>query len=108
MMKRLAFVVLLAGWSPFRADNADVEAGNRAYADGRWDDAIAAYDRAAKDPSVDPAGLAFDRGSAELAKAKAAKDDQGIAKAMEDLKAAQRSTDPKVRSAANYNRGNAL
>ncbi|HSN25987.1 MAG TPA: hypothetical protein VLT45_06860, partial [Kofleriaceae bacterium] len=75
-MKRryLALVLALAAWDPFRSPNKDVEDGNRAAAEGRWDDALAAYDRASHDPSVDPDGLAYNRGTAELAKAKQAAD----------------------------------
>ena len=48
-MRRAIFVVAvvaLGGWTPFRTIDPDVEAGNRAYAEGRYNDALAAYDRA--------------------------------------------------------------
>ena len=105
-------VVALAGWEPFRTIDPDVEAGNRAYAEGRYDDALAAYDRAARRAGVDADGLAFDRGTAELQKADAAKDPAEkrrlTERALEDLKQAARARDSHIRGAANYNRGNAL
>jgi hypothetical protein len=105
-------VVALGGWEPFRTADPDVSAGNTAYAEGRYDDALAAYDRAGRRGGVDPAGLAFDRGTAELKKAEAVKDPAEkrrlTERALEDLKQAQRSKDPKVRAPASYNRGNAL
>jgi hypothetical protein len=107
-----AALVALGGWEPFRTADPDVSAGNAAYAEGRYDDALAAYDRAGRRGGVDPAGLAFDRGTAELKKADAVKDPaekRGLTeRALEDLKQAQRSRDPHVRAAASYNRGNAL
>jgi hypothetical protein len=107
-----AAVVALAGWEPFRTVDPDVEAGNRAYAEGRYDDALAAYDRAARRGGVDPDGLAFDRGTAELKKAEELKDPvekrRLTERALEDLKQAARARDPHIRGGANYNRGNAL
>jgi Ca-activated chloride channel family protein len=110
----LAAVLLLAlaGWEPFRAPNPHVEQGNKALADGRIDDALSAYDAAAHDGDVDPTGLAYDRGSARLKKAQAAKDPAEKAKltesALEDLKQAATSHDPRIRSQSHYNRGNTL
>jgi hypothetical protein len=105
-------VLALAGWEPFRAPDPDVEAGNRAYAEGRYDDALAAYDRAARRGAVDGDGLAFDRGTAELGKAAGTKDPgekrRLTERAIEDLKQAARARDPHIRAGANYNRGNAL
>jgi len=105
-------VVALGGWEPFRAPDPDVEAGNLAYGEGRYDDALAAYDRARRRGAVDDAGLAFDRGTALLKKADAAKQPDEkrrlTERALEDLARAARSQDPHVRGAAGYNRGNAL
>jgi len=59
-----ALLIALAGWEPFRSPDADVTAGNKAYSEGKWDDAIAAYDRAQSNPSVAPAAnrdATFDR-----------------------------------------------
>ena len=105
-------VVALGGWEPFRTPDPDVEAGNRAYTEGHYDDALAAYDRAKQRGGVDADGLAYDRGTAELKKAEAIKDPAEKQRlyehGLEDLKQAARSKDPRIRSGANYNRGNAL
>jgi hypothetical protein len=114
MRRVLAVVLLIAlgGWEPFRALDPDVEAGNLAYAEGRYDDALAAYDRAARRGSVDPDGLAYDRGTAQLKRAESATDpDQKrrlTERALADLQQAGRARDPRVRGAAHYNRGNLL
>ncbi len=105
-------VLVLGAWEPFRMLDPDVEAGNRAYAEGRYGDAITAYDRAAERGGVDRAGLAFDRATAELKQAEAIKDPAEKQRltdhALEDLKRAGQSRDPRVRGGASYNRGNAL
>ena len=105
-------VLALGGWEPFRTADPDVEAGNRAYAEGRYDEALAAYDRAARRGAVDGDGLAFDRGTAELKKADTARDPaekQRLAeRALEDLKQAGHARDPRIRGSAHYNRGNLL
>ena len=107
-----AAVVALAGWEPFRTVDHDVEAGNRAYADGRYDDALAAYDRAARRGGVDGDGLAFDRGTAELRKAETTRDaaekQRMTQRALEDLKQAAHARDPRIRGSAHYNRGNLM
>ncbi|HET7500224.1 MAG TPA: tetratricopeptide repeat protein, partial [Kofleriaceae bacterium] len=114
MRRALAAVLVLSlgGWEPFRAADPDVEAGNRAYAEGRYDDALAAYDRAAQRGGVDPDGLAFDRGTAELRKADQVKDPDEkrklIERATDHLKQAGRAKDPRIRGQASYNRGNSL
>src|SRR5262249_54079649 len=104
--------IALGGWEPFRTTDPDVEAGNRAYAEGRLDEALAAYDRAARRGAVDPDGLAFDRGTAELKKAEAIRDpaekQRLTERALEDLKQAARARDAHIRGAAHYNRGNSL
>jgi len=107
-----ALVVALGGWEPFRTADPDVEAGNRAYADGRYDDALAAYDRAARRGGVDGDGLAFDRGTAELRKAETTRDaaekQRMTQRALEDLKQAAHARDPRIRGSAHYNRGNLM
>ena len=111
--RSLALLLLLAlgGWEPLRSPDPDVQAGNRAYAEGRYDDALEAYDRVARRGGVDPHGLAFDRGTALLKKAQATKDAAEraklMARAVEDLKEAAKSSDPRLRADAHYNRGNA-
>ena len=105
-------VLVLGGWEPFRTADPDVETGNHAYADGRYDEALAAYDRAARRGAVDGDGLAFDRGTAELKKADTVRDPaekQRLAeRALEDLKQAGHARDPRIRGSAHYNRGNLL
>ena len=113
---RLAVLVVglaaLGSWTPFRMIDPDVEAGNRAYAEGRYADALEAYDRAGRRRGVDADGLAFDRGTVELKQADVAKDPAEkrrlTERALEDLSQAGRSKDPHLRGAASYNRGNAL
>ena len=107
----LALLLALGGWEPLRSLDPDVRAGNQAYAEGRFDDALAAYDRAAARGGVDPHGLAYDRGTAGVRKAQAIQDPAERAKvmqrALEDLKLAGQSKDPRLRADAHYNRGNA-
>ena len=69
--RSLALLLLLglAGWEPFRSPDPDVQAGNKAYAEGRYDDALAAYAEAAKKGKVPADSLAYDRGTALLKKA---------------------------------------
>ncbi|HRC54699.1 MAG TPA: tetratricopeptide repeat protein, partial [Kofleriaceae bacterium] len=105
----VALVLLLAAWAPFEAPDPEVLAGNQAYAEGRWDDALAHYQRA--HPRVDQGGLAYNRGTTLLRKAErldpAAKDAL-IAQALGELQRAATSLDRRVRSAAAFNRGNVL
>jgi Ca-activated chloride channel family protein len=114
MRRGLAAILCLAlaGWTPFRSLDPDVEAGNQAFAIGRYDDALAAYDRAARRGVVDADSLAFDRGTALLKKADAATDPDDkrrlTERALDDLKRAGHAVDPRIRGAASYNRGNAL
>jgi tetratricopeptide (TPR) repeat protein len=101
-------VLPLAGWEPLWRHDPDVAEGNRAYAEQRYDDALAAYDRAAES-GVDPHGLDYDRGAATLAKAEAAPEHERAplyAEAMKQLENATRARDKAVRARAHYNRGN--
>jgi predicted negative regulator of RcsB-dependent stress response len=108
----LVAVVALGGWQPFRAPDRDVAAGTEAYAQGRYDDAIAAYERAEQRGAVDADGLAYDRGTAELAAAGKLADPAAkkamTQQAFEHLKQATHARDPRMRGAAHYNEGNAL
>lgn len=79
-------LVALGGWEPMRTIDPDVERGNRAFAEGRWDDAIAAYE-AAKDGGVDPDGLEYDLGTAKLKKAEESEDAALRAEALDILHA---------------------
>ncbi len=108
----VVLVVALGGWQPFRAADPDVVAGNDAYAAGRYAEAIAAYGRAEERGAVDPDGLAYDRGTAELAAAARLGDPAAkealTQQALEHLKQAAHAKDAPVRGAAHYNAGNAL
>ncbi|MBP6838902.1 MAG: tetratricopeptide repeat protein, partial [Kofleriaceae bacterium] len=111
---RIALVVLAvlasAGWEPFRSPDPDVVAGNQAYAQGRFADAIEAYERARARGEVDRAGLDYNIGTSKLRMAEAG-GDGGDAVRTEGLAALERattSTDPQLRAQAHYNRGNAL
>jgi Ca-activated chloride channel family protein len=103
-----AIVLGLGGWTPLRTTDDDVERGNQAYAEGRWDDAIEAYQEARKN-GVDEAGLEYDIGTAMLKKAETADTPEARAKVREDamthLERAAKSKDPRVRSRARYNQG---
>ena len=68
-------LIPLGGWEPLWQNDADVDAGNRAYAEGRYDDALAAYQRA-RDSGVDTAGLAYDEGTATMRVNDALEDDE--------------------------------
>jgi tetratricopeptide (TPR) repeat protein len=104
-------LVPLAGWDPFRTTDGNVDAGNQAFGQGRYDDAIHDYEHAGG--GVDRGGLDYDLGTARLKAADAEKDpkkkqqlhDDGMA----DLAhAAGAAKDPRVRAQAAYNRGNAF
>lgn len=104
----LALAILpLGGWKPLWRLDPDVADGNRAYQEGRFDDALAAYQRA-EDSGVDASGLAYDRGTALLGKAEAAGTDGAelFAQAFEELGKATHGKDKPVKARAHYNRGN--
>jgi Ca-activated chloride channel family protein len=101
----------LAGWEPFRSHDGDVDAGNQALQDGKYDDAVKDYQRARG--RVDEGGLDYDVGTAKLKQADAQHDaaarDKLRKEGLDDLaKAAASAKDPNVRAQAAYNRGNAL
>jgi Ca-activated chloride channel family protein len=105
----LVLVMALGGWEPFRSPNPQVERGNEAFRDGRWDDAIKAYDEAAKARPDDPA-VRYNRGAAIYQKAlntpAGPARDQLLLEAEGELSRATQSNDPKLRSQAHYNLGN--
>src|SRR5260221_11522367 len=114
-MRKGVAVMLVVGlgvWEPLKSPNADVEAGKAAFAAGHWDEALADYDRALRDGDVDPDGLAYNRGTAELKKAEQTKDpqerDKLFQRGLEDLKQAGGAKDPRVHGDAQHNRRNAL
>ncbi len=111
-LRALCFVLVLiplGGWEPLWQNDADVDAGNRAYAEGRYDDALAAYQRA-RDNGVDSAGLAYDEGTATMAKGDQAADAAGrdglYDEAWKQLGKATHAKDKSLAARAHYNRGN--
>jgi hypothetical protein len=104
-------VLALGGWEPLWREDPDVEAGNRAYREQRYDDAVRAYGRAA-DAGVDAAGLAYDRGTALVGKAGGLPEgldrDAAYAEAVLELARAAQTPDLKLRAKAHFNRGNVL
>ncbi len=107
----LAPLLLLAlgAWEPLRSPDPDVEAGNRAFAAGKWEEAVAHYE-AARGSGVDEAALDYNLGTARLklgaaasGDAKAKLTEQGLA----DLEKSRRSKDAHLRSEASFNAGNA-
>lgn len=106
----LALLVLpLAGWEPLWRVDPDVADGRRAYAEGRYDEALDAFDRA-EGSGVDPAGLDFDRGTTNLARAEtaASETEKGeiLREAVRQLENATRTRDKAVKARAHYNLGN--
>ena len=102
-------LIPLGGWEPLWQNDADVDAGNRAYAEGRYDDALAAY-RRARDNGVDSAGLAYDEGTATMAKGDQVADAAGkealYDEAWQQLGKATHGKDKSLAARAHYNRGN--
>ena len=100
-------VLLLAGWEPLWRTDPDVDAGNRAYAQGDYDRALAAYERA-RGNGVTGAELAYDEGTATLGKAEATTGDKAALydQAFEQLGDAVGARDRNLRARAHYNRGN--
>jgi Ca-activated chloride channel family protein len=105
----LALVFFLGGWELFRSPHPDVERGNQAFRDGRYDDALKAYDKAAEALPNEP-GVRFNRGVASYQKAqglpKGPERDQLLGEAQREFEGAAASKDGKLRSAAEYNLGN--
>ncbi len=108
-----ALLLPLGGWEPLWRPDPDVAEGNKAYAEKRYDDAAAAYERA-RGSGVDSAGLEYDLGTAQIGRADAlgeknpAERDKLYAEAMDHLAKATKGKDAKVRAKAHYNRGNVL
>ncbi|MBZ0235174.1 MAG: tetratricopeptide repeat protein, partial [Deltaproteobacteria bacterium] len=108
-----ALLLPLGGWEPLWRLDPEVAAGNRAYQEKRYDDAIAAYERA-REAGVDEAGLEYDLGTAKIGKADAvgdadkAKQEGLYGDAMDHLAKAAKGKNPQLRAKAHYNRGNVL
>jgi tetratricopeptide (TPR) repeat protein len=108
-----ALLLPLGGWEPLWRLDPDVAAGNKAYQQKRYDDAIEAYERA-RQAGVDEAGLEYDLGTAKIGKADALGDSDKAKKegiygdAMDHLAKAAKGKSPQLRAKAHFNRGNVL
>jgi Ca-activated chloride channel family protein len=105
-----AALLLLGGWELFQAPHPQVERGNDAFKEGRYDDAIEAYRRALEALPGHPA-VRFDLGAALHQKALSgppAERERLLDDAQRELQAATQATDPGLRSQAHYNLGNTL
>jgi len=112
-MRRLGFAVLLllaGGWEALRAADADVERGNQAFREGRYDDALGHY-RAAEARGGD-SRLHFDMGTALYKLAEKSADEGKKAKlfeqAEEEFRRAADTDDVRLKSSAYYNLGNSM
>lgn len=111
-MRRLGLVLLLAagGWDALRAPDPDVDKGNQAYRDGRYDQALDHF-RSAEERGVDPR-LHFDKGAALYKLGEKATDDEKKAElykqAEEEFRRAADTEDAALKSSAYYNLGNTM
>jgi len=107
----VAVLLALAGWEPFRSPDPDIERGNRAFAEKRWDDAIAAYEKA-RGGELDERAIDYNVGTARQRKAEALPpgDDRTRLEreAMEALTRGGTAKDPAIAGQAQYNLGNLL
>jgi Ca-activated chloride channel family protein len=112
MWRRLSVLPLLlalGAWEPLRSPDPDVEAGNRAYAAGKWQEAIEHYERA-RGSGVDEAGLDYNLGSAKLklgASLGGAEKDRLTTEGLADLERVRKSKNTEMRAEASFNAGNA-
>jgi hypothetical protein len=101
----------LAGWDPFRILDADVTAGNRAFAGGDYQTAVGAYARALADDEHAPA-VRFNLGTTLAKQAMTLvpgpEQDRLFAEAERLLRVAARTGDSELAARAHYNLGNAL
>jgi tetratricopeptide (TPR) repeat protein len=107
----LLVVLLLGGWDLFKSPNPDVERGNQAFRDGKYDEALGAYDKAARDSKIaNEPGLRFNRGAALYQKAMntpaGPARDQLLTQAQGEFAQSAQSPDRSLRGAAHYNMGN--
>jgi tetratricopeptide (TPR) repeat protein len=104
-------VPILGGWDWLTRPDADVAAGNRAFADGEYRRALAAYERSRAKHGLSPE-IQLNIGAA-LHGLAAAEEDPELAGPLLDraesaFREAAGSSDPEVVSSAYYNLGNAL
>ena len=112
-MRRAALALLClcaGGWDVLRAPDPDVNQGNQAFAEGRYDEALESY-RAAESRGVDPR-LHFDMGAA-LYKLGEKSADEGekaklFAQAEEQFRRAADTDDVQLKSSAYFNLGNTM
>jgi Ca-activated chloride channel family protein len=113
-VKRRGWLVVLAllagGWDALRSPDPDVDKGNQAFAQGRFDEALGHY-RAAESRGTDPR-LHFDMGAA-LYKLGEKSQDQGekaklFQQAEEQFRRAADTDDARLKSSAYYNLGNGM
>ena len=88
---------MLSGFDLFMRTDPDVEAGNKALAEGRAQEALGAYDRAAAARPDDPT-VRFDRGAALLQL-------ERLPEATRELQRAVETRDPSLKADAYYNLG---
>jgi Ca-activated chloride channel family protein len=105
----LVALLLLGGWDLFKSPNANVERGNQAFRDGKYDEALEAYDKAATQLPNDP-GVKFNQGVARYQKAlntpPGPARDQLLQQAQGDFEGATQAPDRSLRGQAHYNLGN--
>jgi tetratricopeptide (TPR) repeat protein len=99
LLALLALTPLLLGFDPFRTSNSNVERGNASLEQGKFKEALSAYDRAAKELPDEP-GVQYNRG---VALAKLGRFDE----ARQALLKATAATDRALKAKSFYNLGNA-
>ena len=105
----LALLLLLGGWDLFKSPNPDVERGNQAFRDGKYDEALEAYGKAQARLPNEP-GVKFNRGVALYQKAMNTPPgparDQLLTQAQGEFAQSGQSPDRSLRGASHYNLGN--
>jgi Ca-activated chloride channel homolog len=105
----LAVLVLAGGWDILRAPDPDVDKGNQAYQEGRYQEALGHY-RSAESRGTD-ARLHFDMGAALYKLGEKAADDEKaklLQQAEEQFRRAADTDDAGLKSSAYYNLGNGM
>jgi Ca-activated chloride channel homolog len=106
----VAIALLAGGWDALRSPDQDVDKGNQAYAQGRFDEALSHY-RAAESRGTDPR-LHFDMGAALYKLGEKSQDAGEKAKlfqqAEEQFRRAADTDDARLKSQAYYNLGNGM
>jgi Ca-activated chloride channel homolog len=112
-VRRAALILLVlcaGGWEALRAPDPDVDKGNRAFKEGRYDEALGHY-RAAEERGADPR-LHFDMGAALYKLGEKQTDEAERAKlfaqAEEQFRRAADTEDAGLKSSAYFNLGNTM